>query len=803
MVKNYLKIAFRNLTKNKFFSAINIAGMTIGMASFFIISLYVFDELQYDEYHPDKDRTFRLYDIRTGSDGTINKYPVVPPVFAATLKEDFPQIESTLRLMDSYGDVLVNIGGENRFYQSGAIYAETSVFDMLSIDLVQGNAKTALVEPQRIAISESFANKHFDKGRALNSTIQIGEVEYTVSGIFKDIPEHSHLQTDMIMSISSLFQHWTAARLNNWVWQQFFTYIKLKEGSDWQKLEGQLPDFAKRHAHPITKPEGFTYIPHLQRIDDIYLHSSSFEWEIAKRGNITTVYALSAAAIFLIIIVAVNFINLSTARSINRLKEVGVRKVMGAQKNDLIFQFLGESVFLSLFSVIIAGVITELTVPYLNQFTGKAIEASFITEPGFLLAILSFAVILGIFAGVYPALFASSFNAISIFNKRAGATSSNSLFRKITVVTQFTLSIFLISGAIIVYQQLDYLRNKDLGFDKDQIILLPIKGDIRKSEDAIKIKWTSQPSIKSMTYCFGLPGQIVAGDQIKNEENITFPSNQFMVDYDYINTLNLKLIAGRDFDESFSTDPSSSFIINETAVKNLGLGSPEKAIGQKLNWDMWADNDSVKSGLVIGVVKDFHFKSLRDELTTTVLQIYPQAYSTIAVKISAGRTEEALSFLESEWKTLAPEWPFSYEFIDESLTGMYKSERQLGYMLTFFTGLGIFIACLGLFGLVYYTTAQRVKEIGIRKVLGARASDIVLLINKSFLWLMALGLLMAAPVCYYLANNWLDNFAYKVNINPMIFVYAGLIMAAFALFTVSFQSIKAALTNPVDTLKEE
>lgn len=802
MVKNYLKIAFRNLTKNKFFSAINIAGMTIGMASFFIIGLYVFDELKYDEYHPDKERTFRIYNVRTGNDGNVNRYPIVPPVFAATLKEDFPQIESTLRFMDSYGEELVSIDGDNRFYQSGSIYAETSIFDMLSIKLLQGNPATALKEPNQVAISASFANKHFGKGEAMNSTIRIGKADYTVTGVFQDIPKHSHLQTDMIMSFSTLLQNWTASRKNSWVWQQFFTYIKLKKGSDWKQLEAQLPGFVEKHAYPITKPEGFTYVPHLQRIDDIYLHSSSFEWEIAKRGNITTVYALSAAAIFLIIIVAVNFINLSTARSINRLKEVGVRKVIGAQKKDLIFQFLGESIFLSLISVIIAGFITELAVPYLNIFTGKAISSQFLTEPVFLLAVIGFALILGLLAGAYPAFFASSFKAISIFKKRTSATSSNSLFRKVTVVIQFGLSIFLISAAIIVYQQLSFLRNKDLGFDQEQIVLLPLKDNIRKSEEAIKAEWLKNPGIKSISYCFGLPGQIVAGDGIRDAENKRYPANQFMVDYDYLKTLGLQVIAGRDFDENLSTDATSAFIINETAVKNLGFSSPEKAIGQALYWNMWVDNDSVKQGQVIGVVKDFHFKSLRDELTSTVLQIYP-AYSTIAIKLNPGDPKATLSFLESQWKTLEPNWPFTYEFMDQNLTSMYKSERQLGYLFTFFTGLGIFIACLGLFGLVYYTTAQRIKEIGIRKVLGAGASDIVFLINKSFLWLMALGLLMAAPVCYYLAQNWLGNFAYKVTISPMTFVYAGLVMAAFALLTVSFQSIKAALTNPVDTLKEE
>ncbi|MEM1405816.1 MAG: ABC transporter permease [Bacteroidota bacterium] len=804
MLRSYLKIALRNLKKNRLFSFINIAGMTLGMASFFVISIFVWDELKYDDYHPDKNRTFRIYNISEGDDGTTEQLPIVPPIFAPTLKADYPEVESTLRIMDTYGEVLLTIGDE-KILESKAVYAESTIFDMLTIRLVEGNDQKALTEPNQVVVSQSFAKKHLNSV-VLGETFKIQNEEFALVGVYEDIPEHSHLQTEMIMSLSSLFKYWNSERLNNWVWQQFFTYVKLKEEADANEFEAGLSAFSEKYAHPITKPIGFMYTPYIQAIDDIYLYSSNFQWEIAKRGNIYTVYALSAAALFIIIIVCVNFTNLSNARSINRLKEIAVRKVIGAQKKQLIFQFLSESVLLSVFSVVLAGLIAELSLPYLNEFTSKAIDSYFINAPLAVFFVFFFALAIGLLAGTYPAFFGSSLSSLNLFNKRFfGKGLSGQLFQRVAVVFQFSLSIFLIIAAIVVYEQLSFLRSKDLGFDKSQVILLPVNQKLRNDPErlnTIKNEWLSYPGIRFISYSFGLPGQIVSGDEIRNSENKTFPANHFMVDFAYIETLGLEIVAGRAFDKGHRTDASQAFILNETAVRNMGFGEPEEAIGQRVNWDMW-NYDSVKQGEVIGVIKDFHFKSLKEAVTTTVLHIYPEAYQTMAIRVKPEAVKETLTFLREHWDDLGTERPFSYEFLDENLTDMYASEEQLSKMFTFFTVIGIFIACMGLFGLVSYTTAQKVKEIGVRKVLGADVFDILILINKRFLMLVFLGLCLAAPLAHYAAGRWLENFAYRIEFSPVIFLLATVVITLFAMVTVSYQSIKAASANPVRSLKEE
>ncbi len=805
MLKNYLKVASRNLVKSKTFSIINITGMTLGMASVFIISIFVWDELKYDEYHLDKERTYRIYNIRESEDGTTNYLPIVPPAFAPTLERDYPQIESTLRILDAYGDVLVGID-DHRFYQQDAIYAEPTIFDMLSLEMIQGNKGEALDQPNQVVVSERFSRAYFANDDALGRSIRINNYEYEVVGVFKDIPMHSHLQAEVVLSLKSLYQHWDSNRRNSWVWQQFFTYIKLKEGQEVAGLEAQLPAFSETYGHPLTKPMGFTYTPYLQRIDDIYLHSSQFEWEIAKRGSIHTVYALSAAAIFILIIVCVNFINLSTARSLNRLKEVGIRKVVGAQKKQIIIQFLGESIWIALLSVILAGLATELLLPYLNEYTGKNVENGLLTQPLSLVIMICFALTVGVLAGIYPAFFASSFHSLSIFGKRStGRPSSHTGFRKVTVVIQFALSIFLVIGMVIVYEQLSFLRNKELGFEKEHIMIMDLTKSLRNQPErlkSIKTEWTRHSSIESISYCFGLPGQVVAGDHIIDMTGQTHPANHIMLDNDYISALGLEVVAGRAFSERYVSDPLNAFMINETAVRNLGFESPEKAVGQPLSWDLWHAEDSVKRGKIIGVVKDFHFKSLRDQLTTTILQVYPPAYKTMAIKLKGSSTEEAITFLEGAWGRVEPGWPFSYRFLDESFQEMYMAEQQMSRLFSFFAGLAVVVACMGLFGLVYYIAAQKVREIGIRKVLGASILDILYLINRSFVMLILVGLVIAIPASYYLSARWLENFAYSIEVGVLIFILPGLAMILFALLTVSFQSLKAAWTNPVNVLKD-
>lgn len=802
MLKNYFKIAIRNLIKNKTFSIINIFGMTVGMASFMLIGLYVWDDLQYDQYYKDKDRTYRLYDVITRENGATNHFPAIPPTFGPTLKKEYPEIESTLRIMDVKQDVMLTIEGENT-YVSGAIYAEPTAFDILDIELIKGNPETALNKPDHIVISEDLSQRIFDDRDPVGELIELSENTYTISGVYKNIPSHSHLDVPLIMSFASFEQYIPKERMNSWRWHQFFTYVKFHNPIDEVQFERKLEDFIANH--PLDEGgNGIVYESYLQKISDIYLHSSNFEWDFARHGNAYTVYALLAAAIFIIIIVCLNFINLSTTQSMSRMKEVGVRKVIGAGQKYLILQFIGESVILALISVVLAGFIAELSFTFLNDFTGKQLGLKIFSNPAVLIGILLFALILGIFAGLYPAIYASRFNPLSVLGgKGSTAKKGSSSFRSTMVVIQFALSTFLIIVSVVVYQQVNFLRHGELGFNKDHIITFLLKSGLRKNLETTKQLFLEHHNVTAATYSFGLPGDIVAGDNIINPSmDKPLSVNQFLTDHDYITTMGLQVIAGRDFNKELVTDASEAFVINETAVKSLGYDSPENAIGKPLHWDMW-HYDSLKKGRVIGVVKDFHFKSMREEISPSVIQIYPESYYKIALKLKPENINETIQFIEKTYAELEPTWPISYSFIDQDFDKMYKSEKRLGTLITIFTGIGIFIACLGLFGLVSYSTQMRLKEIGIRKVLGANVRQVVGLLTRSYLLLLMIAFIAAIPLSHYTMKDWLSGFAYRVEISPTIFIISIAVVALIALLSVSYQSIRAALTNPVNVLKDE
>lgn len=802
MLKNYIKIAFRNLIKNKTFSLINILGMTIGMASFMLIGVYVWDDLKYDQYYPDKDRTYRIYNVITEDNGKVSYMPSIPPTYGPTLVNDYPEVESTLRIMDMKQDILISIDGESS-YIGGALYAEPSIFDILEVKLISGNSETALEKPNHVIISEDLASTLFGEKEPLGELIELSQQSFTVSGVYEKFPTHSHLDPPLLLSFSSFSQYVSEERINSWIWHQFFTYVKFRQPIDQGGFETKLEDLVANNA-PAKEEFGLTYQSYLQNISDIYLQSSNFERDLAKRGNSDTLYALIASALFIIIIVCLNFVNLSTTQSMSRMKEVGVRKIIGAGQKHLIFQFIGESVILALISIILAGFIAELSISFLNDFSGKNLDFEVTSNPLVLFSALLFAILLGTLAGLYPAIYASRFNALSVLGGKGSSTKKgSSSFRNGMVIIQFALSTFLIIVTVVVYQQVNFLRNGDLGFDKEHVITFPLKPGLRKNFETTKQLFLDHPNVISASNAFGLPGDVVAGDQIINPIlNNTVSANHFLIDHNYISTMGLEVITGRDFDIELSSDASEGFIINETAVNSLGFGSPEEAIGKPLHWEMW-HYDSLKKGRVIGVVKDFHFQSMREEISTSILHIYPQSYYKMALRISGENVNETIQFIEKTWAGLEPTWPITYSFIDQEFDKMYKNEKRLGTLITLFTGIGIFIACLGLFGLVSYSTRMRLKEIGIRKVLGASVSQVVGLLTRSYFLLLIIAFVLAIPVSVYAMNNWLSGFAYRIEISPSIFIISIVTIVLIALFSVSFQSIKAALTNPVNVLKDE
>jgi putative ABC transport system permease protein len=542
------------------------------------------------------------------------------------------------------------------------------------------------------------------------------------------------------------------------------------------------------------------------------LYSYHFKFDLAQRGNITYVNALLIIAGIILVIACFNFVNLSTARSLQRAREVGVMKTLGAERKQLILQFIGETLIFTLIGTLISILLTIIILPWLNQFTDKHINVSVLLEPDSVLIFIALVAVVSLGAGIYPALILSGFSPIKVLKSNLSfgeLPGKIPWLRNGMVVAQFTLTVLLVISTLIVFRQVDYLHNKDLGFDRDRIMFFPMRGDnMFRNRESFKNDLQRSSGISSVTIGYGFPGDAVAGDDIivnQKGENKKLSSVQLMVDFDYLKTLNLQLVAGRDFSRNMQTDPEHAFIINETAVKQMGFGTPQQALGQKLQWNIWNDKnpDSLKTGQIIGVVKDFHYKSLYDRMETTVLQIFPDAYWKVAVKIKSGDLERAISYVKNVWAKYTPEYPIEYKFMDENFAQIYKGEDKLKPLLWIFSSLAIFIGCMGLFGLAAYAAERRKKEIGIRKVLGASTENLIILLSGDFTRLVIIALCIASPLGYYFMNLWLNAFAYRISINWWVFALAAIIALSIAIVTISSQAIKAAMANPVKSLKTE
>jgi putative ABC transport system permease protein len=800
MLVNYFKIAIRNLQKNMLFSFINILGMSISLASVFIIALFVNDELMFDKHITDADRKFRMYNYRVSDSGEAGNLAIVPYPMAAFLQKDFPEIESTLRIMDTFGENLFE-SDDKKMPEENGIYAEPSIGDMLSLTYIHGDSKTALEKVNHVVLTQTLAKKYFGDVDPVGRPIKISSADYAISGVIADPPSHLHLKVSYILSMASLTQNWSPFRFENWINQQYITYIKLKPGADADAFESKLPAFVEKYAYPKTRPEGFTYVPHIQSITDVHLYSSDFQWEIAQRGNAQTVYILIVTAGLILIIACLNFINLSTARSIKRMKEVGVRKVVGAYRSQLIFQFVTESIVITLISLAIAIAITEFTLPPLNTFTEKTISDPFGIV--MLISLLGGSILLGFIAGSYPAFHLSKFKPARILSNKKGGEGGVELFRKSLVVLQFAFSFFLIISALIVIAQNDLLQNKDMGFNKEQLVVLKMTRQQLKNGEAIKHQFSDHPNVVSSALSYGLPGDIVAGDGITDAASgKNWGASMMMIDPNYISTMGMEVIAGSGFSPESPSGIKQGFVLNETAVKSFGYGTPEQALGTKINWTIWG-KDSLKKGEVIGVIKDFHFRSLREKVAPVVMHVEPDYFWTLTLRIKPEGVQETIAHLKSTWEKTVIEWPFQYSFLDKNFDDMYRNERKLSALLTGFTGLAIFISCLGLFGLVEYSVNQRAKEISIRKIFGAGIPSLLMLLTRHYFLLITIAFIITIPLAYYTANEWLQNFAYHVEVNPLIFVKAGALILVITLATVIFQSLKAATSNPAKVLKNE
>jgi len=797
MIRNYLKTAFRNIKKFKAYSLINILGLAIGMACCILIVLFVQDELSYDRYHENADRIVRLVDGFDVEGGLSRYYALSSAPFAPALKREFPEVEDAVRIFPGRRRMVEY--EDKRFYEDFLFFSDASLFNIFSFPLREGNPETALESPQTIVVSERIALKYFGTDEAVNKTLKINDQDYLVTGVMEEMPENSHFHADMFASLKTLEQIPSVQEryFKSWARHEFYTYLLLQEGFPAEKLGAKLPGFIEQHAAAQIKSIlGGRLYSRLQPLRSIHLHSH-LQAELSPNGDIKYVTIFSVIAFFILIIACVNFINLATARSSSRSREVGLRKVVGATRSQIITQFLSESLLFTLFALGLSLILVKAALPFFNSLTGKGIGLNFFSDFILLGGLFFILIFVGVVSGSYPAFFISRFQPFSVLKQNKKIGSRSSFLRKGLVVFQFTISIILIVSTVVVLNQLDFLRNRKLGFDKEHVVVIPIRAhQIRTRSEAIKAALMENPNILSATVTIGVPGGAVAGDAIKlltDEGEKTLSLNMIYTDHDYIKTMGMEIIKGRDFSKQMSTDTTQAFIINEAAVRQLELEDPLKT---QFEWDD-------KKGRVIGVVKDFQFQSLRNEINPLVIHIWPQNTYVFAVRIRPDNIEQTLNFLKNKWRELDPEHPFDYSFMDDTFDQIYRSEEKLSQIFSTFSFLAIFIACLGLLGLAIFMVETRTKEIGIRKVLGASVKNIFWLLSKEFALLVLIANFIAWPLSFLLMRRWLQNFAYQISIKPWIFIISAFAALAIAVITVSFQAVRAATADPVKTLRYE
>jgi putative ABC transport system permease protein len=793
MLKNYFKIAFRNLWRHRVFSFINILGLTVGMTACFLIFLYVHFELSYDSFHSKANRIYRVVcDIKTPTE--VIKAGGPSWAVGPHITQDFPQVEAAVRTTD---DELLVRKGNVKFQELNSLWADSAFFGMFDFKLLKGNPKTVLQEPLSIVFSESAAKKYFGNADPVGQTVLLTGEGFTakITGIMKDIPENSTIKADMLVSMSTLTRKLNPGLDDQWGNYGNSTFVLLKPGTRPADLQAQLPAFLERRNGTEMKKINMYPTLFLEPLKDVYLRSTR---NGNNTGNINNVYIFSWVAVFILLIACFNFVNLTTARSAERAKEVGIRKVVGAVKGQLTGQFIGESVLLCAISFILTLVSTALLLPSFNHLAGKTISTGIFENLNFVLILFLAAIGIGSLAGVYPALVLSSFKPVTVLKGRFSTGTKGQLLRKALVIAQFTISIALIIATIIVYNQMNYMRRQDLGFNKDQMMVINTNGDPAK--DAFRNAVAGLPNIKGVAMASSVPGggNPAAYSEIENVKGVLQIANLdlYFVDFDYIPQFKIKIIAGRAFSPDFQTDTTQSMILNEAAVKMFGYTSPAQAVGHRFK--QWG-----REGRIIGVMKDFHFRSLQLPIKPLSMRIEPNGCSLVAIKLSTQNLPKTIAAIENKWNALIPARPFSYYFLDEFFDKQYRTEERFGKLFLNFSVLAIIISCLGLLGLASYSTMQRTREIGIRKVLGASVPNIVNLLSREFLKLVAIAILIASPVAWFAMHGWLQDFAYRIEIGWWIFLIAGLIAVLIALATVSFQAIKAAIANPVKSLRVE
>lgn len=816
MFRNYLTIAFRNLAKHRFYTAINILGLATGIAACMVITLFVLNELSYDRHFANADRIYRL-NTEILFNGNHHQLAVAPAPVAGALMRDFPEVESATRFR-SWGSHLIRPEGSvDNIKENRVIFADHNILNVFPLQLLSGNPETALKEPNSLLISASRAEKYFPNGDAVGQTLIVDNDEaYKVAGVFPDLPEATHFTYDFMLSMEGLEE----SKQDNWLSNNFNTYILLREGASAKDFEAKFPKMVDTYVGPQVQAvfgsefdmgtfrDGgnkfeFSLVPLL----DIHLYSD-LTGELAANGDITYVYLFSAIALFILGIACINFMNLSTARSSNRAKEVGVRKALGSLRSHLVRQFLTESVMLSVFAFVLGLAIVFLALPGFNLLAGRQLEVP-VGNVTFIAIVLVAALIVGLLAGVYPSFFLSAFKPVNVLKGKVSLGMKSGFIRSALVVFQFVISIFLIIGTITVQRQLSFIQNKKLGFEKDQVIVLHDAHVLGGQNEAFKERILANPVVTNASTSGYLP---ISGwgrndttfwpeGTQPTQENLT-SMQYWTIDYDYIETLGMKIKEGRNFSRDFPSD-SSALIVNESAVRKMGLTDP---IGKRVSTFEVAngaiDPDKIKTFTIVGVIGDFHFESLRQNISPLCLEL-GNANWGMSFRFQSADTRTVIDLLEKNWKEMAPGQPFQYTFLDDAFGRMYSSEQRLGQIFAVFAGLAIIIACLGLFALTAFTAEQRTKEIGIRKVLGASVGSIVFLLSREFGKLIVIAFVLAAPLSWFAVNWWLENYTYKAHVGITIYLLAGVGAFVVAWLTMGYQSVRAAMSNPVNSLKSE
>jgi len=802
MFKNHLKIAYRNFIRHKLYSFINVFGLATGLSICMIISLWVLRELSYDRFHENAHRIYRV-ERELFRDNLYSRWPITSGTYKQALIDDYPEIVNAVRVWRREFAIKDH---KNFVHRQEMFAVDNSVFEMFDFHLEEGDKKTALKEPMTVVLTRENAVKYFGKGDAVGKSLsfewQEELIDFEVTGILEEVPENSHIHFDMLIAIASYKEE----PFDNWRGNYLYTYVLVAENTQKQDLEEKLKAFVTQRLEPhygdlLLQDRSIHEVlkMHLFPIRDIHLHPSA-NWEVEPGGNILSVYIFSCIAVLILIIACMNFVNLSTARASKRAKEVSLRKTVGAEKHQLRVQFIQESVLMAFVSLVLALVMSSLFIQAYNGIFSENLSLSLLLQLKNLIILVGATFAVGVLAGLYPAFYLTRFEPVEVMKGGPLSGSGKSVFRRNMVIIQFSISIILIVGVFTVYKQMRYIQTRSLGFDKENVVIIPVRSQqIAQNYGSFRNELMQNPQIISTSASSEVPADSHYSNsyvnRLESEEPISLIF--FTSDYDYVETYRMEMLAGRAFSRDFSTDTEGTIILNASAAHRIGW-TPEEAVGKKLEGAY-----SESAAQVVGVVENFHFKSLRREVEPMALLLYPDYIRDISIRIKPGDVGRTLNFIQQKWESLFPGEQFEYSFLDSRINQLYESEKKMQDLFVIFSALSIMVACLGLLGLVSFTAELRTKEIGIRKVLGASTGSVIVLLSKEFIKWILLANIVAWPLAWFMANKWLQNFAYRTNIGWIVFVLAGFMTMLIAIFTFIFQTVRTACAKPVNSLRYE